>query len=88
MVLNCRSLPPFCASVESNIRGSAKICRPPMVEVMTTKITVGRMLGTVTDGELPEAARPVDRGGVVQVARHGLHGGQQDQRVVARSSAS
>ncbi len=49
MVLNCRSLPPFCASVESNMRGSAKICSPPMVEVMTTKMTVGRMLGTVTE---------------------------------------
>ena len=49
MVLNWRSLPPFCASVESNIRGSAKICRPPMVEVTTTKITVGLMLGTVIE---------------------------------------
>ena len=48
MVPNCRSAPPLRALVSSKSRGSAKICRPPMVEVMTTKIIVGRIIGSVT----------------------------------------
>ena len=43
----CRSEPP--RPWVSKSRGSAKICSPPMVEVMTTKISVGRIIGTVID---------------------------------------
>lgn len=32
----------------SNMRGSSKICSPPIVEVITTKMMVGRSIGTVT----------------------------------------
>ena len=35
--------------MSSKIRGSAKICSPPMVEVMTTKIRVGLIIGSVTE---------------------------------------
>ncbi len=46
-VIHWREAPPW--PPVSNIRGSSKICRPPMVEVITTKMMVGgRSIGTVT----------------------------------------
>ena len=51
----CRSEPPR-AGVVSKSRGSVKICSPPMVEVMITKITVGRISGTVS--EMKRRTRP------------------------------
>ena len=41
--------PSRVAVMSSKIRGSAKICRPPMVEVMMTKISVGLIIGRVTE---------------------------------------
>jgi len=45
MVSHCESAPPV--PYWSYMRGSSKICRPPMVDVMMTKMSVGRRLGTV-----------------------------------------
>src|SRR5690606_6504010 len=50
VVWNWRSLPPMPPAVEtSNRRGSAKICRPPIVAVITTKMRVGRIVGMVIE---------------------------------------
>ena len=46
-VCHCRSAPP--CPYWSNIRGSSKIWRPPIVEVMTTKMIVARSWGTVME---------------------------------------
>ena len=69
--------------VASKSFGSVKICRPPMVAVMITKIMVGRMLGSVMREEAADGAGAVERGRLVDVARYRLHGGEQDQGVVA-----
>ncbi|CAM3963685.1 hypothetical protein ISCU110981_20280 [Isoptericola cucumis] len=47
MVIQSRFAPP--SPVESNMRTSSKICRPPIVEVMTMKMIVARICGTVTE---------------------------------------
>ena len=58
IVPNWRSLPPLRVVVSSKSRGSAKICRPPMVEVMMTKISVGRMVGVVIEKKRRAAPAP------------------------------
>lgn len=59
VVWNCRSLPPMPPAVEtSNSRGSAKICSPPMVAVMMTKISVGRIVGIVIEKKRRAAPAP------------------------------
>ncbi len=45
-VIHCWSDPP--RPLESKVLGSSKICNPPMVEVSTMKIRVGRIIGMVT----------------------------------------
>src|SRR5690625_320141 len=46
-VIHWRSAPP--SPSWSYMRGSSKICKPPIVEVMMTKMRVGRSIGTVTE---------------------------------------
>ena len=50
---------------------------------MMTKMSVGRMLGIVIEKKRRNGAGAVDRRGLVEVARHGLHGGEEDEGVVA-----
>ena len=45
IVSHCCAGPP--SPVLSNMRGSSKIWSPPMVDVMTTKMSVGRSDGSV-----------------------------------------
>ena len=80
-VIHWRLGPPW--PVWSNRRGSSKICRPPMVDVMTTKMIVGRSIGTVTEKNWRTRRGAVEERGLVEVARDGLHRGQEDQGVVA-----
>ena len=56
IVIHWRSLPP--RPIWSNMRGSSKICSPPMVEVMITKISVGRSIGTVTEKKVRTREAP------------------------------
>jgi hypothetical protein len=59
VVWNCRFEPPMPPAFDtSNRRGSAKICRPPMVAVMMTKIRVGRMPGIVIEKKRRAAPAP------------------------------
>ena len=59
MVWNCRSAPPDAAGVDgSNSFGSVKIWRPPIVAVMMTKMSVGRMLGSVIEKKRRTAPAP------------------------------
>jgi hypothetical protein len=54
-----------------------------MVEVITTKMTVGLMLGTVIEVNCRNRFAPSIAAASVQVARDGLHGREQDEGVVA-----
>ena len=81
VVIHWRLGPPW--PIWSNRRGSSKICRPPIVEVMTTKMIVGRSIGHGDREELADARGTVEDGCLVEVLRDGLHRGEQDQRVVA-----
>ena len=48
-----------------------------------TKMSVGRSCGTVIEKKWRTRAGAVDRGGLVVVARDGLHRGEEDEGVVA-----
>ena len=67
-VWNCRSEPPVELPCRPNISGSAKIWKPPIVEMMTVKMIVGRSSGTVIDQNCCHCAGAVDGGGLVEVA--------------------
>ena len=56
IVIHCRSAPPF--PVWLNMRGSSKICSPPMVEVITTKMMVGFREGIVIERNDRQRAAP------------------------------
>ncbi len=49
LVLAVRAAVDVAGEPWSNSFGSAKICSPPIVEVMMTKIMVGRIIGIVID---------------------------------------
>ena len=56
---------------------------PPIVEMMTVKMIVGRIIGTVTWMNCRQRAGAVDRGRLVQLVRDRLHRGEVEERVVA-----
>ncbi len=86
IVSHCWAAPP--SPVLSNMRGSSKICRPPMVEVMIDE-DEGRPKRRERDAARTGGRRrAVDGRRLVVLARHRLHGGEEDEGVVARSSGS